>query len=81
MTKVDDFPWGRVVKKHSVGEYEVIEYISGPGWHDEGSTQFHAESTSCSYESLEEALLDCICEKFNPGQRDVLQYVCRVIGM
>lgn len=53
------FPWGKIVKKHVIGPYEIIEYIVGDEWSDRGETRFHYDNSS--YNTLKEAMLGILC--------------------
>ena len=53
------FPWGKIIKKHTIGSYEIIEYIVGDAFKDCGSISFHYNDTS--YNTIEEAMLGILC--------------------
>lgn len=65
------FPWGPIDATHEVGEYQIVQFrrdmsnSSQPKyWHEHGQTQFHpyinGRDTSCSYASLDSALVGVI---------------------
>lgn len=54
----EKFPWGEVVKVHTVGPHTITEYIVGPNWEDAGEVQFHTPGGS--HDTLDEALLFCV---------------------
>ena len=71
------FVWGEVMKIHSVGEYQIIEYIK------EGEKSFHPyinyNDTSMSYESLDQALTGVICEKIEGGNGKANMYLWKML--
>ena len=71
------FVWGEVIKIHSVGEYQIIEYIK------EEEKSFHPyinyNDTSMSYESLDQALTGVICEKIEGGNGKANKYLWKML--
>lgn len=53
------FPWGKIIKKHTIGSYEIIEYIVDDAFEDCGSISFHYNGNS--YYTIEEAMLGILC--------------------
>jgi hypothetical protein len=68
------YPWGKLVEIHEIGEYIIVEYKSNVyrnsqavhTEHEEKSTWHpytNAKDTSCSFESLDAALVGAIARK------------------
>lgn len=67
------FPWGEVVKVHDIaGKYQVTEYICGPAFEDAGRRQFH--TLNCTFDTLEQALLQIVCRHYNPEDCHLFSY-------
>lgn len=89
-----EFPWGPVVTVHSIGRYDVLEYLrdnSNLGNPDEdsvaehGATFYHSfidgRSTSCSYRSLESALVGAIdTARSGPNSRAARMFDLMTLG-
>ena len=75
------FPFGTIVTTHKIGDYSIIEYIVGSGWADKGKILF--QGPQASWPTLDMAILDCMCSKYNPGFQDerLAIIIARTIGM
>lgn len=64
--ELEKWPWGDVIKVHSIGEYDVVEYMRKKmGYHDdEEGIHFHpyiyGKDTNHTYESMDAALVGAI---------------------
>ena len=71
------FAWGEIIKVHSVGEYQIVEYIRREG------KSFHPyinyNDTSMSYESLDQALTGVVCEKIEGGNGRANMYLWKML--
>ena len=67
----EDFPWGEVIKLHKIDGLPVIaEYKVGADFYNSGAIQFNVTckgGISCSYDTLDEAILGALCEKHKGG--------------
>ena len=67
----EDFPWGEIVKFHKIDGLPVIaEYKVGADFYNSGAIQFNVTckgGISCSYDTLDEAILGALCEKHKGG--------------
>ena len=83
----DGFPftWGELIKIHTIGEYDIIEYFDKD---EDGKTtitiQFHLyvfnEDTCRSYDSLDEALLGAIAYKYEGSNcHHLVEYIKRML--
>ena len=83
------FPWGRVVASHHIGEYEFIEYhprkIRSAGLVsrevDLTVTVFHDETNHRSSTTLDRALLEAICCKYDGPNQQLARYIAGALGM
>lgn len=78
-----NFSWGKVVDRHSIGPYELIEYhprvVEGSrvtNRIDETKTEFHGIIDGCdvheSWKTLDEALAGLIVRRaLGPNSRDI----------
>lgn len=73
------FLWGEIVKHHTIGDHTVIEYVVGPDYSDTGDTQYHHPESSCSFDTLDQALIHSICWKSEFGNYETATYVWRII--
>lgn len=71
------FPWGTVIKVHTIGTHEITEYEEGPEWGNPGTIEFSINGES--FESLDMAILGAICRK--AGEPDALPYIARILKM
>jgi hypothetical protein len=57
----ESFSWGKVIKTHNIGEYQIIEYVD-----KENQILFHIyinfKDNGCSYKSLDAALIGVITQ-------------------
>jgi hypothetical protein len=82
------FPWGKVVKVHEVGEYQIIEYHgqimkngTGTGKYEPEKTTFHVYGESHSYDSLDKALIGAICLKHDGCNTRADYYIFNMLRM
>lgn len=73
----NDYPFGKIVNTYHISTFEIIEYIVGDGWVDAGKTQF--THNNCTYDTLDEAILGSICEKYSDSDSNLFSYVVRLI--
>lgn len=78
---VKEYTWGKVVKVHCIGEYQIVEAIGKRS----GETQWHGyinyRDTNTSYSSLDYALVGCIGIKYEGGNGRAAMYFCRMVDM
>ena len=76
-----DFSWGEIIDIHTIGEYQIIEYI--PRNDEEHKVLFHAyikfNDAHNSYETLEKAITGVIFEKYEGHMNQLHSYVWRII--
>ena len=73
------FPWGEVVKVHDIaGKYQITEYICGPAFEDAGRRQFH--TLDCTFDTLEQALLQIVCNHYSPEDCHLFSYAYTLIA-
>ena len=77
----DEYSWGKVIKVHCIGEYQIVESI---GKRD-GEVHWHGyinyRDTNTSYSSLDSALIGCIGIKYEGGNGKAAMYFCRMVDM
>ena len=77
----DEYPWGKVIKVHCIGEYQIVEFIEN----NESKTHYHGymnyNDTNTSYNSLDSALIGCIGIKYEGGNGKAAMYFCRMVDM
>ena len=74
-----EYQWGKVVKIHCVGEYQVVEATKDNETHWHGYINY--EDTNTGYCSLESALVGCIGRKYEGGNGKAAMYFCKMIGI
>jgi len=72
----EPYPWGEVVKVHTIGTHTITEYIVGKAWHNGGNTEFGTGDTS--FDTLDQALLYSLCDK--TGDPDAMLYIEKMLG-
>lgn len=76
-----EFTWGRVVKIHCVGEYQIVEYID----RRDHKTCYHIyinyTDASNSYSSLDAALVGCVGCKYEGRGGRAAMYFEKMIGL
>lgn len=76
-----DFSWGRIINVHTIGEYQIIEYM--PRNDKENKVLFHPyikfNDTHTSYETLDKAITGVIFEKYEGHMNQLNFYVWRMI--
>jgi len=80
---LENFTWGRVVRLHVVGEYEIVEYIAEHVEETKDRTQFHVyvdgRDTNTSAASLDEALAIAISYKYEGPNGRAARYFMRML--
>jgi hypothetical protein len=79
----EPYTWGKVVKVHEVGEYNIVEYKDL----DNGATKFHGyikrdgetQDTNQAFQTLDEALINCITVKYQGWNSQAGYYFFRSI--
>lgn len=73
-----DFHFGKVIKTHTIGEYQIIEYIN-----DDGEVRFTAyinyKEMCKAFPSLDETLTDVICYKYDGANSQANDYLWKMI--
>ena len=77
----DEYSWGKVIKVHCIGEYQIVEFIEN----NESKTHYHGyvnyNDTNTSYNSLDSALIGCIGIKYEGGNGKAAMYFKKMVGM
>ena len=77
----DEYSWGKVIKVHCIGEYQIVESIKN----NESKTHYHGYinyiDTNTSYSSLDSALIGCIGIKYEGGNGRAAMYFEKMVGM
>lgn len=76
-----EYTWGEVVKVHCIGEYQIVEAIGKKNGERHWHTYIDFQDTHFTYNSLDSALLNCICIKYEGINSKAAMYFCRMIGM
>jgi len=82
-----EFPWGEIIKVHTIGEYIIFEYISGYDFKNEGNTviMFHAymnyKNISRSYHSLDSCLIGTLAHKYDGANSQAATFFKRMVKM
>ena len=90
--EIENFAWGKVVKVHSIGDIDIIEYFDRMR---KGSTItkeidyntkcFHpylkGKDTNNSYESLDQAIIGVLCTKYEGANSRADGYIFSMLGM
>jgi hypothetical protein len=88
MTTVRDFTWGRVLRVHEIGEYEIVEFEPRRAGNQreedfDPSPRFHAfidgKDTHHSYNTLDRALAGVIAYKHDGVNTKAHTYFMRAI--
>lgn len=75
-----EYHYGKVVKIHCVGEYQIVEAIKGDGKiHYHGYISY--KDTNASYSSLDSALVGCIGRKYEGENGKAAMYFYKMIGI
>ena len=74
-----EYHWGRVVKIHCVGEYQIVEATKDHKIHYQGYINY--KDTNTSYYSLDSALVGCIGRKHEGGNGKAAMYFYKMIGI
>ena len=74
------FPWGEIIKIHTVGEYQIIEYKEKG---EDGEIYFHVYidfmDKNESYETLDKALTGVIIKKYEGPNSQLNSYLWRMM--
>lgn len=75
----EEYTWGKVIKIHCIGEYQIVEAIK------DNKSQWHGYinylDTNVSYLSLDSALVGCIGIKYEGGNGKAAMYFNKMVGM
>ncbi|GCD12630.1 hypothetical protein [Clostridium tagluense] len=73
-----DFSWGTVIKTHTIGEYQIIEYTDS-----ENTISFHPYinyiDTNYTFKSLEKAMTGVIIYKYDGANSRANEYLWKMI--
>lgn len=75
-----EYVWGRVIKVHCIGDYQIIEAVDKKGevhWH----SYIDYDDTCTSYKSLDSALVGCIAIKHDGVNSRAAMYFCKMIDL
>ena len=73
-----NFPWGEVKKIHKIeGLPDIIEYVVAPDFYEAGETGYHIEGADVSFESLHQAIVASLCDKYDT--MECAPYVWRLL--
>jgi hypothetical protein len=85
------FTWGRLVKVHRIGDYQVVEFNPEkserePGEYPyEDTTEYHpyvaGVDTMWSFGSMDAALVGAIAYKNEGANSRAAQYFCKMVGI
>ena len=78
---ITEFSQGGIIGIHSIGEYQVIEYLSKMNDKVMFTTYLYYARTAHSYYSLDEALIGCITYKQEGANSQACEYICKMIGL
>lgn len=76
MTTDNTFPWGQITKIHEIGDIRITEYVVGEDWEARGKTEFDVNEHS--YDTLDQALLGALCNKYDTDSR-LFSYVVKLL--
>lgn len=74
-----EYNWGRIIKIHCIGEYQIVESIKGDDKHWHG--YFNYKDTNISWPSFDAALVGCIGYKYEGGNGNAAFYFSKMIGI
>lgn len=76
------YNWGQVIETHTIGEYQIIEAVEkGSNSKRLFSAYLNFKSISCSYYSLDEALVGLLAYKYDGCNSRADGYFCKMIGL
>jgi len=89
---LNDFPWGKIVKVHSIGDIDIIEYIEGRRFNagrgkitEGGTTEFYpyidGRDTNTSYLTLDRAIVGALGRKYDGANSQAADYFFKMVGM
>lgn len=64
LKKGDKFVWGKLLEILEIGEYSIVKYSRRQEKTIAYSSYINGKRTSCSWNSLDDALASCIAEKY-----------------
>ena len=74
-----EYHWGRVLKIHCVGEYQIVEATKDEKVHSHGYINY--KDTNISYCSLDSALVGCIGYKYEGSNGKAAFYYNKMVGI
>lgn len=77
--EMEKFPFGKVISVHRISTFEIIEYKPDPVYGTEQNT-VEFSVNGCSYDTLDQALLGALCEKYNKDD-SLFRYAARLLSM
>jgi hypothetical protein len=75
----EDFSWGKVTKYHTIGEYQILEYITSSN-EVYFKPYINFEEVSHSYDTLEKAITGVICYKHDGINSQANKFLWRMIS-
>lgn len=70
--------FGKVVMEHRIGDHCIVEFEVGAPWRGyEGQVKFSVGDVS--YDTLDQAIIGSICNKYGAIDPYLAIYVCRLI--
>lgn len=79
----EEFHWGKVIKTHTIGEFQIIEYEAIFNGKNEG-IRFHPyinfNDTNYSYYTLDEAIIGVIAYKHDGYNSQAAMFFTKMIG-
>lgn len=91
-TIINKYVWGPVITVHTIGIYDIVEHHPsiiedgrGTGKYDHKKSQFHpyidGNDTCHGYDTLEEAIVGAIAQKFDGLNSQAAYYFSKMIGI
>ncbi len=76
---IKEYHWGKVIKIHCVGEYQIVEASENDEIHWHGYINYKDINTS--YSSLDAALVGCIGYKYEGGNGKAAFYFSKMVDI
>ena len=74
-----EYHWGRVLKIHCVGNYQIVEAMKDDKSHWHGYIDY--KDTNIYYTSLDSALVGCIGRKYEGANGRAAMYFYKMVGI
>ena len=74
-----NFTWGTVIKVHTLGEYDIVEYLHIDGGDISFKPFINGLSYPRSYGNLEQAIIGAIATRYDGGNTKADTYFLRAI--